>query len=54
MIEGLWSHLKRILRSKNLTNRDYLKYYVAEFVFRRNNKDLNSINLAIKIVELTH
>ena len=51
-IEGLWSHLKRFFRSKNLTNRDYLEHYVAEFEFRRNNKDLNNIDLAIKVVEL--
>ena len=51
-IEGLWSRLKRFLRSKNSINKDYLEHYVPEFVFLRNNKNLNSIDLAIKLVEL--
>lgn len=50
MIENVWKYLKRWLRTRNVTRREYYNLYVHEWCFRRNlAQNLNSFFRLIKV-----
>ena len=51
-IESFWGVLKRWIRTKNYSRREYLEYYLAEFLFRRFKKNLKEFELFELIVKL--
>ena len=51
-IEGIWGKLKEWLRRKHLNNREYLEEYLAEFIWRRENKALSKSALMKELVSI--
>lgn len=51
-IECIWGKLKEWLRRKHLNNREYLEEYLAEFIWRRENKALSKSALMKELVSI--